>query len=269
MLPAPIGVKCQFLFLSARFSPLPNSTQPSTDRLITIIATYNERNNLPDLVQRLRQQTPEMTILVIDDNSPDGTGQWCRQRAAEDPLFCCIHRSGKLGLGSATVEGFKYAMQNRFDLIATMDADFSHDPDRLPALVEVLMNDSHRKIGIAIGSRYVAGGEIKGWPWQRHLCSRMVNVFARVFLRLPTRDNSGAFRVYRNTTIGSIGIDKIQSDGYAYLEEILWRTHQLGIAMVEVPITFIDRTEGQSKTNLSQGVQVFWHLTKIAVGIVR
>lgn len=210
-----------------------------------------------------------MTILVIDDNSPDGTGQWCRQQAIGDPQFHCIHRAGKLGLGSATIEGFEFAMEKGFDLIATMDADFSHNPDRLPALVEALFQEKNANAGVAIGSRYVTGGAIEGWPWTRHLSSRLVNGFARLFLRLPTRDNSGAFRVYRRWALEKIGVAKIRADGYAYLEELLWRIDRSGIAMVEIPITFADRTQGKSKTNVSMGVQVFWHLTKIAVGLIR
>lgn len=251
-------------------SSLQSSIPISTAKeLITIVATYNERANLPALVEHLQQSIPGMTILVIDDNSPDGTGQWCRQREADDRLFKCIHRAGKLGLGSATIEGFEFAMQNGFDLVATMDADFSHDPMRLPALVEVMAADTKGDVGVVIGSRYVKGGAIEGWPWMRHLSSRMVNGFARLFLRLPTRDNSGAFRVYRRATLEKIGVEKIKADGYAYLEELLWRINRCGISMVEVPITFTDRAKGQSKTNLLMGVQVFWHLAKVAAGIVR
>lgn len=261
--------------VSLSFTPQPPKSPDQDVRLITIIATYNERDNLPELVQQLRAEIPAMTILVIDDNSPDGTGHWCRQQSEIDPDFHCIHRPGKLGLGSATIAGFEFAMENGFDLIATMDADFSHDPARLPALVNAVGSadgasvGDQQSVGVAIGSRYVAGGAIEGWPWGRHLSSRMVNGFARLFLRLPTRDNSGAFRVYRRGALERIGVSKIKSDGYAYLEELLWRIDRCGIAMVEVPITFTDRTQGTSKTNLWMGVQVFWHLTKIAVGAVK
>jgi len=237
--------------------------------LLTIIATYNEQENLPGLVEQLQRAVPQTQILVIDDNSPDGTGDWCRDRQASDSSFQCIHRSGKLGLGSATIEGFRYALEHGFDLIATMDADFSHAPESLRTMVDTMEEEANRGIGVAIGSRYVAGGAIEGWPFFRHLSSRLVNGFARVFLRLPTRDNSGAFRVYRRAALETIDIDRIQAQGYAYLEEILWRLHRHGITMLEVPITFVDRTEGKSKTNLTMGLQVFWHLTKIAVGAIR
>ena len=210
-----------------------------------------------------------MEVLVIDDNSPDGTGDWCRQREQSDLRFQCIHRAGKLGLGSATIEGFEFALEGDFDLVATMDADFSHDPKSLLPMVETLRADVNREIGVVIGSRYIDGGAIEGWPWARHFSSRLVNGFARTFLRLPTRDNSGAFRVYRRETLEQIELNRIEATGYAYLEEILWRIHRQGIKMFEFPITFRDRERGKSKTNLKMGVQVFWHLTKIALGVYR
>jgi len=237
--------------------------------LITIIATYNERENLPRLVDQLQGLLPEMEILVIDDRSPDGTGDWCRQREQTDARFSCIHRAGKLGLGSATIEGFQYALRGEYDFVATMDADFSHDPKSLKQMVETIEADLCKEFGVVIGSRYVQGGGIEGWPWGRHFSSRLVNGFARTFLRLTTRDNSGAFRVYRRATLERIDVERIEAQGYAYLEEILWRIRRAGIDMHEVPITFRDRTKGKSKTNLWMGVQVFWHLTKIAVGVYR
>lgn len=209
-----------------------------------------------------------MQILVIDDHSPDGTGDWCRERQAADKSFHCIHRSGKLGLGSATVEGFKFALEHQYDLIATMDADFSHAPNSLLQMVDAMRDNANQDVGVAIGSRYVAGGAIEGWPFLRHVCSQLVNGFARMFLRLPTRDNSGAFRVYRSETLHAIGVDCIEAQGYAYLEEILWRIHRRGIKMLEIPITFQDRTQGKSKTSIRMGLQVFWHLFRIATGAI-
>jgi len=136
-------------------------------------------------------------------------------------------------------------------------------------MVDTMGEDAKQGTGVVIGSRYVAGAAIEGWPYFRHLSSRLVNSFARVFLRLPTYDNSGAFRVYRRKALQTIDINRIQAQDYAYLEEILWRLHRRGVTMVEVPITFVDRTEGNSKANLMMGLQVFWHLTKIAIGVIR
>ena len=224
---------------------------------------------MPDLVDQLQQLIPAMQILVIDDNSPDGTGTWCRERESADASFQCIHRSGKLGLGSATIAGFKFALEHDFELMATMDADFSHAPASLAKMIQTINAPHNRDVGVVIGSRYIEGGGIEGWPVMRHLSSRLVNGFARLFLRLPTRDNSGAFRVYRRESLLAIDVDRIQASGYAYLEEILWRIHQQKIKMLEVPITFRDRTKGHSKTSIKMGVQVFWHLIKVATGMIR
>ena len=222
-------------------------------------------------------------MLVIDDNSPDGTGDWCKERAMNDNRFSAIHRSGKLGLGSATIAGFEYGLEHDYALIATMDADFSHDPASLPDLIAVLDREDESDVnqtsdssqengvitGVVIGSRYVEGGGIEGWPWTRHVASKSVNFLARKMLGLRTRDNSGAFRVYRRSTLHAIDISQIKSEGYAYLEEILWRINRKRISAMEVPITFRDRTEGQSKTSLKIGIGVFWHIVKMATGRVK
>ncbi len=238
-------------------------------KLLVVIATYNEIENLPQLVDQVHQHLPETDLLVIDDNSPDGTGNWCDERSQKDDRFHVIHRSGKLGLGSATICGFRNALENAYDLIATMDADFSHAPASLAEMVRTIQLDENSDCGLVIGSRYVRGGGIVGWPLFRHLSSRAVNFAARLLLRVPTHDNSGAFRIYRNSTLEAVNIDQIQSDGYAYLEELIWRIHRANIRMVEVPITFTDREKGASKTSLLIGLSVFWHLLKISIGRVK
>ena len=247
-----------------------SSPLSSAAKLLIIIATYNERENLPSLVEQLEQRLPAADLLVIDDGSPDGTGDWCDQRKESDPRLNVIHRAGKMGLGSATVTGFRYGLANdlQYELLATMDADFSHEPDSLVQLVEFLQADSQQEFGVAIGSRYVPGGAIENWPWFRHLSSRAVNLVARWLLSLKTKDNSGAFRVYRASTLKAIDVEKIESASFAYLEEILWRIRKQGIAMKELPITFRDREHGVSKTSLKLGVSVFWHLLKIRLGLV-
>ena len=236
---------------------------------LVVIATYNEIENLPTLVDQVQYHAPEADLLVIDDNSPDGTGRWCDERVQSDNRLHVIHRSGKLGLGSATICGFRYALQNSYDLIATMDADFSHAPASLAEMMRTIQLIENSDCGLVIGSRYVRGGGIVGWPLFRHLSSRAVNLAARVLLRVPTRDNSGAFRIYRSSTLAAVNIDQMQSDGYAYLEELIWRIHRAEIPMIEVPITFVDREKGASKTSLSIGVSVFWHLLKIGLGRVK
>ena len=243
----------------------------SPNRLLIIVATYNERENLPDLVAQLEELLPTADLLVIDDGSPDGTGKWCDERIKSDPRLSVIHRPGKMGLGSATVTGFKYGLEQEpaYDLLATMDADFSHNPKSLVQLVEFLESDNDLEFGGVIGSRYVDGGEIENWPMLRHASSRAVNLVARILLGLKTKDNSGAFRVYRASTLTSIDPGKIESSSFAYLEEILWRIRKQKIAMKELPITFRDRELGASKTSLRLGVSVFWHLLKIRLGMVK
>lgn len=246
------------------------SVLAAVSSLLIVIATYNEAENLPKLVQQLESLLPAADILVIDDASPDGTGQWCDERIQTDQRLSVIHREGKLGLGSATVAGFQFGLehQKQYQLLATMDADFSHDPESLVMLVEFLERDTAEAFGLTIGSRYVDGGAIENWPWTRRLSSKAVNVFARLMLGLDTLDNSGAFRVYRRSTLGSIGVKNIESSSFAYLEEILWRIRKSGIRAKEIPITFRDREFGQSKTSLKLGVSVFWHLLKIRLGMV-
>ena len=238
-------------------------------KTLVVIATYNEIENLPTLVDQVQHHLPEADLLVIDDNSPDGTGRWCDERIQSDTRFHVIHRSGKLGLGSATICGFQYGLEKSYDLIATMDADFSHAPASLAEMLRTIEQSENSDCGLVIGSRYVKGGGIEGWPLFRHLSSRAVNLAARLLLRVPTYDNSGAFRIYRSSALKAVNIDKIQADGYAYLEELIWRIHRANIPMVEVPITFVDREKGTSKTNLSIGVSVFWHLLKIGLGRVK
>lgn len=228
-----------------------------------VIATYNEIENLPTLVECLVGLLPESRILVVDDHSPDGTGEWCEQNRSKFPSLECLHRSGKLGLGSATVAGFSWAIEQKCSLVATMDADYSHDPKALPSLVDEISNHSDSRVAVVLGSRYVPGGAIEGWPLFRRLASRAVNMFARIWLGLSSRDNSGAFRVYRTGALESIGLKSIGSHSYSYLEEVLYRLEQAGYRSIEYPITFRDRELGVTKTNLMLGVKVFWELFRI------
>ncbi len=226
-----------------------NSHEEYPPRLLVAIATYNERENLPSLVDAIEEALPEADLLVVDDKSPDGTGQWADERATTDERLIVLHREGKLGLGSATFAAMIYARDNRYDLLATLDADWSHPPDRLPELVECVNEDQANPCDVAIGSRYCHGGTIVGWPLRRHIASRMVNLAARLLLRIPVHDASGAFRVYRMETLGEFDFKSMQGTGYAYLEEILWRLKQRGATFSEVPITFTERREGHSKIN--------------------
>lgn len=212
--------------------------------LLVALATYNERENLPSLVDAIFEALPQCRIVVVDDNSPDGTGKWCDDFAAKDNRLHCIHRSGKLGLGTATIAAMHYAIENSFEVLVTMDADWSHHPEQLPDLVNQV-----KTVDVAVGSRYCPGGAIEGWPLPRRIISRTLNFMGRVFIGLPVRDASGAFRAYQVQTLREISLEDIRATGYAYLEEILWILKRNGATFAEVPITFRQRREGNSKTN--------------------
>jgi dolichol-phosphate mannosyltransferase len=217
---------------------------------LVTLATYNEIENLPLLVGEIFAAAPAVDILVIDDNSPDGTGSWCDERAASDPRVRCLHRSGKLGLGTATIAGMKYAIEHGYRYVLNMDADFSHHPRHLPALLAGMERpDGTPGADVMIGSRYTKGGAIEGWPWKRHAMSRSVNAAARVLLGLRPRDCSGAFRCYRTSLLEKVDFDAVRSRGYSFQEEILWHLKRLGAKMAETPITFADRQRGSSKIN--------------------
>lgn len=231
--------------------------------LAIVIATYNEIDNLPTLIEQLVALLPDAKILVIDDQSPDGTGKWCDENSIRFPSMTCFHRNGKLGLGSATVEGFRWAIDHGHSLVATLDADFSHDPATLPILLEKILGQPDPKMAVVIGSRYMPGGSIEGWPLFRRFASKAVNGFARFWLSLSSRDNSGAFRIYRTSALKAIGLDSIRSESYSYLEEVLYRLEQAGYWSMEHPITFRDREHGVTKTNWKLGLKVFWELFRM------
>ena len=231
----------------------------STLRTLVALATYNEIENLPALIDEILRVLPDANVLVVDDNSPDGTGRWCDERATQEPRLQCIHRSGKQGLGSATIAAARYAMDHDYDLFVTLDADWSHDPTHLPDLIRATEHSD-----VAIGSRYCPGGKIVGWPWPRRFLSRWVNRLSHLLLRLPVRDASGAFRAYRVAKLRDFGLDNIQASGYAYLEEILWHLHRAGATFAEVPITFHERRAGRSKITVREAASKLTTLLRLA-----
>ena len=223
---------------------------PPAHTTLVMLATYNEIENLPRLVDEILETTPQVDLLVVDDNSPDGTGQWCDQKASEDPRLRCLHRAGKQGLGTATIAGMKYAIDNGYRYVLNMDADFSHHPRYLPELIAGMENgETASRVDVMIGSRYVPGGGVEGWPLIRHVMSRGVNAYARLLLGLRAKDCSGAFRCYRTSRLAQVDFDAIRSRGYSFQEEILWHLKRLGARFGETPITFADRRYGNSKIN--------------------
>ena len=215
--------------------------------ILIALATYNELDNLPSLVEAISDQLPAADVLVVDDNSPDGTGAWCDQFAEQHPWFRCLHRQGKQGLGTAARLTMQTAIDQGYQWLVTMDADWSHDPEHLIALVEAA-----QQTDVAVGSRYITGGRIEEWPWYRRLVSRALNTLSCRMLRLPIADASGAFRVYRVAKLHEIPLQSLQATGYSYLEELAWHLNRAQATFDEVPIVFRDRQAGQSKANLRE-----------------
>jgi len=238
------------------------SNQPAA-KILVAIATYNERENLPKLVPGIFNAVPAADILVVDDNSPDGSGDWCDEFGKTDSRLKCIHRSGKLGLGSAAIAGIQYAMDHGFDLLINMDADLSHSPDQIPQLIEAVQQQG---ADVAIGSRYMKKGSIEGWPLRRRVSSRMVNGLARFGLGLNVSDCSGSFRCYRVATLRELRQDELTATGYSFYEEVLFRLAKNSAKFVEVPITFVERQHGITKLGYAEAIRAGLHLTKLAIG---
>jgi dolichol-phosphate mannosyltransferase len=226
----------------------------NADKTLVMTATYNEIENLPRLVDEVIATAPQVDFLVVDDNSPDGTGRWCDERALLEPRLHCLHRTGKLGLGTAIVAGMKYAIERGYRHVLNMDADFSHHPRYLSAMIGGMDPAGGPPLDVMIGSRYVPGGGTANWPLRRRLMSRAVNVYARWMLWLRAKDCSGGYRCYRVETLKRLNLDAIRSRGYSFQEEILWMLRRAGARIGETPIIFADREQGQSKINGREAV---------------
>ncbi len=205
------------------------------------------------MIQGLRSAIPAADVLVIDDDSTDGTVQCVSEIAASDPSVKLIVRRDERGLGSAIRYAMRHATQGGYEFFLNLDADLSHDPAQLPDLLERAQADP--QVDVVIGSRYVPGGAIDGWPLRRRMMSRMVNGFATLCLRLPVSDCSGSMRCYRVESLRRLGLDTLQSDGYSILEEVLVQLDRGGSKMAEVPITFTDRVQGESKLTLREAIR--------------
>jgi dolichol-phosphate mannosyltransferase len=228
-------------------------------KILVALATYNERGNLPALVQEIADTLPGVDILVVDDNSPDGTGAWVVQEQQTNPRLKLISRSGKLGLGTAVLAAMKYAVENRYDYLVNMDADGSHRPQHLPALLQKVAEG----YDVVIGSRYIDGGQVENWTWRRRWASWCINQYARWMLGLKTHDNSGSFRCYRIELLRKLDTGTIISSGYSFFEEMLYRLAKLNATFAEVPITFVDRRSGNSKINEFEAFNALWVILRI------
>jgi dolichol-phosphate mannosyltransferase len=215
--------------------------------VLVIVPTYNERENLPRLAPAILGQSDAFHLLVVDDNSPDGTGQIADELAAADPRVNVLHRDGKRGLGTAYVAGFKWALERGFDYVFEMDADFSHDPADLPRLLE-----GARESDVAVGSRWVAGGGTENWSLLRTLISRGGSIYAKLILGVPVNDLTSGFKCFASSVLRKLDLDSLGSNGYAFQVEVNFRCHRLGYQIIEVPIRFVDRRVGESK--MSSGI---------------
>jgi dolichol-phosphate mannosyltransferase len=215
---------------------------PGIGRVLVIIPTYNEAENIRLIVDRVRRATPSVDILVADDNSPDGTGTIADELAAADNHVFVLHRAGKEGLGAAYVAGFAWAKDKGYDVVVEMDADGSHAPEELHRLLDALQ--THDAV---LGTRYIPGGSVHNWPVHRLLLSRCGNIYIRMALGMPFRDATGGYRAYRMAVLDAIDVPSVASQGYSFQVELAWRAYRQGFKLIEVPITFTERVRGDSK----------------------
>ena len=226
-------------------------------RVLVVIPTYNELENLPIIVAGVRAAAPEVKILIADDNSPDGTGEVADGLAAKDNSVQVLHRTKKSGLGAAYLEAFQWAKTNDFDVVVEMDADGSHSPADLVRILAALTDSD-----VVLGSRWVKGGRVVNWPKSREFLSRGGNLYTRLWLGIPLKDATGGFRAYRMTAIAKIDVSKVESQGYCFQVDMAWRAVRCGLRVTEVPITFVEREIGESKMNQAIVKEALWRVTQ-------
>ena len=235
-----------------------------TERVLVVVPTYNERVNVPLIVPAILGQDPRIDVLVVDDSSPDGTGELADQLAAENPRVHVLHRSQKEGLGKAYLAGFRWALDHGYDLIFEMDADFSHDPRFLPTFLDAIQDAD-----LVIGSRYKTGVNVINWPISRLLLSLGANQYARLVTGLPLADSTGGFKCFRRRVLEAIPLERVRSNGYAFQIEMSYLAWRKGFRLKEIPIVFTDRVEGQSKMNrkiVREAVWMVWWLRLRSLG---
>ncbi|MCE3552031.1 polyprenol monophosphomannose synthase [Pseudonocardia sp. RS11V-5] len=228
--------------------------------VLVVIPTYEERENLGRVVARLNTAVPAADILVVDDASPDGTGELAEEMAAADPRVRVLHREGKNGLGAAYLAGFRHALSGEHQVVVEMDADGSHAPEDLPALLAAL--EEGPGADLVLGSRYVPGGEVVNWPAHREWLSRGANLYARLALGAPVRDITAGYRVYRRQVLEQLDLDSVISQGYCFQIDLAWRALQAGFRVVEVPITFTERQIGSSKMDGAVMLEAFVNVAR-------
>jgi dolichol-phosphate mannosyltransferase len=231
-------------------------SSPVLDRIVVVIPTYNERENIGWMVGRLRAAVSRADVLIVDDNSPDGTGALADRLAAEDTQVTVLHRAVKSGLGAAYLAGFAVALERGYDVIGEMDADGSHQPEQLPFLLAALEDAD-----LVLGSRWVPGGSVVNWALSRKALSVGGNVYTRLLLGLPVKDVTGGFRLFRRSTLETIDLSQVRSMGYCFQADLAWRTIQAGLRVTEVPIEFVERVRGESKMSRDVAVESLRRIT--------
>lgn len=239
------------------------STERPTEQLgpvAVIIPTYNERDNLEPIVGRVRAAVPAAHILIVDDSSPDGTGEIADKLAASDSNVHVLHRAGKSGLGTAYIAGFTWGLERGYGVLVEHDADGSHDPADLPKMLTALAGAD-----LVIGSRYVPGGTVVNWPKSREMLSRAANLYVRMMLGIGVRDATAGFRAYRADTLRAIGLDQVESQGYCFQVDLTLRTADRGFTIAEAPITFTERARGASKMSQAVIAEALWRVAQWGV----
>jgi dolichol-phosphate mannosyltransferase len=233
------------------------------ERVLVVVPTYNEAVNLPLIVPQILAQDSRIDVLVVDDNSPDGTGRMADEMAAAEPRIHVLHRPGKSGLGKAYIAGFQWALERDYEFVFEMDADFSHDPKFLGVFLEAA-----KDADLVIGSRYKTGVNVINWPISRLLLSLGANQYARWVTGLPIEDSTGGFKCFRRRVLEAMDFDRVRSNGYAFQIEMSFRAWKKGFRLVEIPIVFTDRVEGQSKMNkriVREAIWMVWWLRLKAI----
>ena len=239
---------------------LPPDSPADPGRVLVVIPTYNERDNVEAIVERVTASVAEAHVLIVDDHSPDGTGKIADEIAAADPRVHVLHRTAKAGLGGAYIAGFGWGLERGYDVLVEMDADGSHAPEQLTRLLDAL-----RDADLVIGSRWVPGGTVVNWPKSRELLSRGGNLYTRVALGVDIRDATGGYRAYRRALLEEIDYRSVVSEGYCFQVDLAWRAARGGFRVVEVPITFAERERGESKMSGSIVREALWRVTQWGV----
>ncbi len=229
---------------------------PGVGRVLVVVPTYNEADNIRPIVARTRAAVPAADLLIADDDSPDGTGRIADELAGADGQVHVLHRAGKQGLGAAYIAGFGWAREHGYDAVVEMDADGSHAPEELPRLLDALADAD-----VVLGSRWVPGGSVHNWPRHRLLLSRGGNLYTRLALGVPFRDATGGYRAYRTPALDKIDVSSVASQGYCFQVDLALRAYQRGLRVVEVPITFAERERGASKMSSAIVREALWRVT--------